>query len=180
MVAARLISLLLTTSTAVLARPQTNYSTPTTLTSPTLPTNSLVSNAVPTVTLSTSVPSPTLSLGAPLPSQAALPPAQAWCPSKIFCAGPVSRTIEGRIPFTHPIPPQLLQTINIAGPYADSKTFVDKPTNGTAAHALADFNAIAMHGHTNITEGNLVQFLEQDFVRASWPVSCAVSHPPRT
>ena len=47
------------------------------------------STGVPTITVSTAVPSPSASLGSVLPSQAALPPVQAWCPSEIFCAGPV-------------------------------------------------------------------------------------------
>jgi alpha,alpha-trehalase len=37
----------------------------------------------------TATPSVTAQLTAILPSQAALPPAQAWCPSQIFCAGKV-------------------------------------------------------------------------------------------
>ncbi|KAG9086377.1 hypothetical protein FRC07_013110 [Ceratobasidium sp. 392] len=49
-------------------------------------------------------------LDQPLPRQAALPSKQAWCPSEVFCAG------------------QLLQSVNLAEPYADLKTFVDKPT----------------------------------------------------
>jgi alpha,alpha-trehalase len=60
---------------------------------------------------------------------------------------------------------QLLQSVNLAQPYVDSKTFVDKPTNGTSNHTLADFNVIDANGVGSITEGQIVQFLEQDFVR---------------
>ncbi|KAF8526994.1 glycoside hydrolase [Hysterangium stoloniferum] len=113
-----------------------------------LPPNNTITlsgSAPPTVTISTSVPSPTAPLGATLPSQAALPPTQAWCPSQIFCAG------------------ALLQTLNIAQPFGDSKTIVDKPTSGTANKTLADFNVIAANGLAAITEGSVVQFLQNDF-----------------
>ncbi|KIM20124.1 glycoside hydrolase family 37 protein [Serendipita vermifera MAFF 305830] len=89
----------------------------------------------------TATPSVTASLGDPLPSQAALPPVQAWCPSKIFCAG------------------KILQTINVASPYPDSKTIVDKPTNGTASSAIAAFDAFG----NNVTYGQVVDFLEDHF-----------------
>ncbi|KZT35404.1 glycoside hydrolase [Sistotremastrum suecicum HHB10207 ss-3] len=93
----------------------------------------------------TSTPQPSFALNATLPSQAALPPKQAWCPSDIFCAG------------------ELLQTLNIAEPYADSKTIVDKPTNKSSQAVLNDFNAIAAPGLTAITENSIVTFLGQDF-----------------
>ena len=49
-----------------------------------------VDAGVPTLTVSTAVASPTVPLNAALPSQQPLAPKQAWCPSEIFCAGPVS------------------------------------------------------------------------------------------
>lgn len=61
---------------------------------------------------------------------------------------------------------QLLQSVNLAQPYADSKTIVDKPTNGTANHTLADFNKLDVNGTGSITEAQIVQFLDQDFVRS--------------
>ncbi|KAG8769519.1 hypothetical protein FRC12_004904 [Ceratobasidium sp. 428] len=93
--------------------------------------------------VSTSVPSPTAPLDQPLPSQAALPPKQAWCPSEIFCAG------------------QLLQSVNLAEPYADSKTFVDKPTAFDSQKVLSDFNALG--SQSNITVGAIANFTASDF-----------------
>lgn len=69
-----------------------------------------------------------------LPTQVQVPPKQAWCPSDIFCAGPVSA------PLTRVVMPilfvlhfnffysiyQLLQTLNLAELYPDDKTYVDK------------------------------------------------------
>lgn len=91
--------------------------------------------------IATSTPSVTAGLTDPLPSQAALPPVQTWCPSEIFCAG------------------KILQTVNIAMPYPDSKTIVDKPTNGTSEATIAAFDAFG----NNITYGEVVTFLEQKF-----------------
>jgi hypothetical protein len=59
---------------------------------------------------------------------------------------------------------QLLQTVNIAQPFGDSKTIVDKPTRGSANQTLADFNTLAANGLASITEGAIVQFLDTDFV----------------
>ncbi|KAH9480690.1 Trehalase [Psilocybe cubensis] len=101
----------------------------------------VVSTAVPTITLSTAVPSPTAPLSSPLPSQVALPPKQAWCPSDIFCAGP------------------LLQTVNVAHLFPDDKTFVDKPTSKDAQAVLADFENIA----NGTTFQQIVDFVDADF-----------------
>ncbi|KIJ59066.1 glycoside hydrolase family 37 protein [Hydnomerulius pinastri MD-312] len=98
--------------------------------------------AVPTVTVSTAVPSPTASLGATLPSQAALPPVQSWCIGQIFCAG------------------SLLQTVNLANIYSDSKTFVDKPTSKSSQQVLSDFASFNL---ATVTEGDIVNFVENDF-----------------
>ncbi|KAF8349388.1 trehalase [Amanita rubescens] len=89
----------------------------------------------------TAVPSPTASLTSQLPSQAPLPPKQSWCPSDIFCAG------------------ALLQTVDVANVYPDSKTFVDKPTSKSPQQVLSDFNNIS----TGTTYGEIVNFLDTDF-----------------
>ncbi|KAH7910486.1 glycoside hydrolase family 37 protein [Hygrophoropsis aurantiaca] len=99
--------------------------------------------SVPSVTVSTSVPSPTAALGATLPSQAPLPPVQPWCIGQIFCAG------------------SLLQTVNIAQLYSDSKTFVDKPTSKSSQQVLADF---AKFNLSTVTEGDIVNFVDTDFL----------------
>ncbi|KAF8600265.1 trehalase [Ceratobasidium sp. AG-I] len=93
--------------------------------------------------VSTAVPSPTAPLDQALPSQAPLPPKQNWCPSEIFCAG------------------QLLQSVNLAEPYADSKTFVDKPTAFDAQRVISDFNALGPQ--SNITIGAIATFVADDF-----------------
>ncbi|RPD56072.1 glycoside hydrolase family 37 protein [Lentinus tigrinus ALCF2SS1-7] len=94
----------------------------------------------PSITVSTVVASPSVPLSSSIPSQVPLPPTQAWCPSKIFCAG------------------ELLQTVNIAALYADPKTFVDKPTSKSSQEVLSAFQAI-----TNDTEGNIVDFVDDNF-----------------
>ncbi|KAF5346662.1 hypothetical protein D9758_013212 [Tetrapyrgos nigripes] len=103
--------------------------------------------AAPSITLSTVIASPSAPLSQPLPSQVPLPPKQAWCPSEIFCAGP------------------LLQTVNVANIYVDPKTFVDKPTNASAQSVLAAFNALGVVNGTNttVTEGQIVDFVDTQF-----------------
>jgi len=110
-----------------------------TITASATPTSTSSGN--PDTSVTTATPSVTGQSTAPLPSQAALPPQQPWCPSQIFCAG------------------KILQTINIAMPYADSKTIVDKPTNGTTNATVAAFNAFG----NNITYGDIVEFLDDHF-----------------
>ncbi|KAI0088616.1 glycoside hydrolase [Irpex rosettiformis] len=97
---------------------------------------------VPTLTISTVVASPTVSLNDLLPPQEPLAPKQAWCPSEIFCAGP------------------LLQTVNLAQPYTDPKTFVDKPTAKSSQQVLSDFQSL---NGSNVTEGDIVNFVDNDF-----------------
>jgi len=92
--------------------------------------------------VSTATPSPTGASNSPLPPQAPLPPKQAWCPSEIFCAG------------------EILQAINIAQPYADSKTIVDKPTRNTANVTIAAFQNYTQGG---LNYGEITQFLEDYF-----------------
>ena len=56
-----------------------------------LPQGAITSSVTaPSITISTAVASPSVPLSSSLPSQVPLPPTQAWCPSKIFCAGEVS------------------------------------------------------------------------------------------
>lgn len=59
--------------------------------------STLITAPAPSITVQTAVPSPSAALGDPLPSQASLPPKQSWCPSEIFCAGPVR--IPGRLKY---------------------------------------------------------------------------------
>ncbi|KAH7337166.1 trehalase [Rhizoctonia solani] len=99
--------------------------------------------ATETTAVSTAVPSPTAPLDSLLPSQAALPPKQAWCPSEVFCAG------------------QLLQSVNLAHLYVDSKTFVDKPTAFDSQKVLSDFNALGTQD--NLTIGAIANFVSTDF-----------------
>ncbi|KAF9018966.1 glycoside hydrolase family 37 protein [Hymenopellis radicata] len=101
------------------------------------------SESISTVSVSTVVASPSASLDSPLPSQVPLPPPQAWCPSELFCAG------------------EILQTVNIAGLYADPKTFVDKPTTKSASDVLADFGGLS--GNSSLTEGDVTSFVDTDF-----------------
>ncbi|KAI6096293.1 glycoside hydrolase family 37 protein [Pisolithus croceorrhizus] len=119
---------------------------------PTTTTN-FVETSVPTLTISTSVPSPTVPLTATLPSQAPLPPVQPWCIGQIFCPGAV------------------LQTVNIAQLYSDPKTFVDKPTSKSAQQVLADF---ATFNLTTVTEGDLVNFVDNDFLGEGLELEAAV------
>jgi alpha,alpha-trehalase len=54
----------------------------------------------------------------------------------------------------------LLQTVNLAQPYADPKTIVDKPTSKSSQQVLSDFNTTIT---SNATEGAVITFLENDF-----------------
>ncbi|KAF8324783.1 Six-hairpin glycosidase-like protein [Cantharellus anzutake] len=99
-------------------------------------------------TVQTSVPSPSSPLNARIPNIGPQAPKQAWCPSEIFCNG------------------ELLQTINIAQLYSDSKTFVDKPTRLPSNRTLDDFYGIVGVGpspNPNVTYGELVNFVDADF-----------------
>ncbi|PPQ65887.1 hypothetical protein CVT26_000907 [Gymnopilus dilepis] len=99
-----------------------------------------LSTGVPSITLSTAVASATAATSSQLPSQVPLPPKQAWCPSEIFCAGP------------------LLQTVAVANLFPDDKTFVDKPTSKSSQAVLADFQNISQP-----TYGAIVNFVDSDF-----------------
>ncbi|KAJ7258778.1 Six-hairpin glycosidase-like protein [Mycena haematopus] len=101
------------------------------------------SSSVSQIVVTTAVATPSGAASALLPSQAPLPATQSWCPSEIFCAGP------------------LLQTLNLAGVFSDPKTIVDKPTDKTSKAVLADFAALP--GNTSDTEGQIVSFVDADF-----------------
>lgn len=64
--------------------------------------------------------------------------------------------MQPRVPFAL----QLLQTVNLAEAYSDSKTFVDKPTSKSSQQVLSDFQSI---DNSSITEGGIVNFLDSDF-----------------
>ena len=55
----------------------------------------------------------------------------------------------------------MLQTINLAQPYSDAKTIVDKPTSKSSQQVLADFAAFNL---SNLTEGDIVNLLNTDFL----------------
>lgn len=48
----------------------------------------------------------------------------------------------------------------MAKPFADPKTFVDKPTSKTSQQVLSDFEAIS---NASLTEGSIVTFVNSDF-----------------
>lgn len=56
---------------------------------------------------------------------------------------------------------QILQDVQLSGLFPDSKTFVDKPTNGTLNATLQAFSQLG----NNITLGQLAQFVKSSFVR---------------
>ncbi|KAI6106841.1 Six-hairpin glycosidase-like protein [Pisolithus thermaeus] len=78
---------------------------------------------------------------------------QPWCIGQIFCPGAV------------------LQTVNIAQLYSDPKTFVDKPTSKSAQQVLADFTTFNL---TTVTEGDLVNFVDNDFLGEGLELEAAV------
>lgn len=51
--------------------------------------------------------------------------------------------------------------MNIAQPYSDAKTIVDKPTSKSSQQVLADFAAFNL---STVTEGDIVNFLDNDFL----------------
>ncbi|KAJ7644707.1 glycoside hydrolase family 37 protein [Roridomyces roridus] len=95
------------------------------------------------IAVTTAVATPSPSASSLVPSQAPLPPKQAWCPSEIFCAG------------------SLLQTLNVAQPFIDPKTIVDKPTSKNASSVLSDFAKLPTNG--SLTESAVVSFIDADF-----------------
>ncbi|WWD19226.1 hypothetical protein CI109_103684 [Kwoniella shandongensis] len=94
--------------------------------------------------VSTSVPSPTVPLNSSVVGQDQYPPVQ------YLCNGGLNTTY---------CPGVLLQDVELAGIFGDSKTFVDKPTNGTLNDTLAAFAALP----ANVTVGEIETFVEQYF-----------------
>ncbi|KAF8324785.1 Six-hairpin glycosidase-like protein [Cantharellus anzutake] len=76
-------------------------------------------------TIPTCVPNSPYPLDAPLVLQPPIAQNQTWCRSEIFCPGS-----------------PILQAINLAGLYNDSKTFVDKPTVTSTNETLEYFHSI--------------------------------------
>ncbi|KIK16915.1 glycoside hydrolase family 37 protein [Pisolithus microcarpus 441] len=101
-------------------------------------TTDFLETSVPTLIIPNSVPS-LLHLS----RRHSRPPVQPWCIGQFFCPGSV------------------LQTLNIAQLYSDPKTFVDKPTSKSAQQVLADFATFDL---STVTEGDLVNFVENDFL----------------
>lgn len=94
------------------------------------------SAATVATSISTAIPSPTVAVSSPLFS-ATPPQEQPWCAgrpgSRIYCPG------------------EILQTVQLAELYADSKTFVDKPTIASEDVVVAAF--------ANVTSANTVEAL---------------------
>lgn len=86
--------------------------------------------------ISTAIPSPTVAVSSPLFSAAA-PQIQPWCAgragSRIYCPG------------------EILQAVQLQELYADSKTFVDKPTIASEDTVVAAFQ--------NVTSANTIEAL---------------------
>lgn len=91
------------------------------------------------------VPSATGSPSAIIPS-GPLPPPQELCTSPIYCPGP------------------LLQAVQLAGIFDDSKTFVDKATSKPENVVLSNFNSLGGGNASNITYEEIIQFVDDNFV----------------
>ncbi|GAK65251.1 glycoside hydrolase family 37 protein [Moesziomyces antarcticus] len=91
------------------------------------------------------VPSATTTPSAMIPS-GPLPPSQELCTSPIYCPGP------------------LLQAVQLAGIFEDSKTFVDKATSRPESEVLDNFNKLGGGNTSNITYEEIVQFVDDNFV----------------
>ena len=91
------------------------------------------------------VPSATTTPTAFIPT-GPLPPAQELCTSPIYCPGP------------------LLQAVQLAGIFKDSKTFVDKATSKPESEVLDNFNKLGGGNASNITYDEIIQFVDDNFV----------------
>ena len=95
------------------------------------------SESTVSTSVSTAVPSPSVAASSPLGNYT-LPEIQPWCAgrpgSRIYCPG------------------EILQTVQLAALYADSKTFVDKPTVASEDEVINAFN-------TNVKGNNTVEAL---------------------
>ncbi|GMK53734.1 hypothetical protein CspeluHIS016_0103200 [Cutaneotrichosporon spelunceum] len=92
--------------------------------------------------VSTAVPSVSGSPDTPVPGQDTIPPLQWWCADNAtYCPG------------------RLLQDVQLARVFPDSKTFVDKPTNGSLNDTLNAFDKLG----TNVTVGQISTFASDYF-----------------
>lgn len=95
--------------------------------------------------ISTAIPSPTVAVSSPL-FNASLPEEQSWCAgqpgSRIYCPG------------------EILQTVQLAELYEDSKTFVDKPTIASEDEVV---NAFYANVASNGTVEALIQWIDTYF-----------------
>ncbi|CBQ72773.1 related to trehalase precursor [Sporisorium reilianum SRZ2] len=91
------------------------------------------------------VPSATTTPTAFIPT-GPLPPEQELCTSPIYCPGP------------------LLQAVQLAGIFKDSKTFVDKATSKPESVVVDNFNQLGGGNASNITYDELIQFVDDNFV----------------
>ncbi|TKY86258.1 hypothetical protein EX895_005083 [Sporisorium graminicola] len=91
------------------------------------------------------VPSATTTPTAFIPT-GPLPPQQELCTSPIYCPGP------------------LLQAVQLAGIFKDSKTFVDKATSKPESVVLDNFNQLGGGNASNITYDEIIQFVDDNFV----------------
>jgi hypothetical protein len=64
---------------------------------------------------------------------------------------------------------QILQDVQLSHIFPDSKTFVDKPTNGTLNDTLQAFAALG----NNLTIEQVIRFVNTSFVR--WPCPSRLS-----
>lgn len=74
-----------------------------------------------------------------------LPPSQPLCTSPIYCPGP------------------LLQAVQLAEIFEDSKTFVDKATSKPEADVIAAFQALGDGQGGNITYREIIDFVNENF-----------------
>ncbi|OCF32704.1 alpha,alpha-trehalase [Kwoniella heveanensis BCC8398] len=94
--------------------------------------------------VSTASPSPTVPLDTPVVGQGEYPPLQYLCDdggNATYC------------------PTELLQDVQLSRIFPDSKTFVDKPTNGSLNDTLSAYAALP----ANVTVGDIETFVEQHF-----------------
>ncbi|WVQ72057.1 hypothetical protein IAR50_001601 [Cryptococcus sp. DSM 104548] len=97
--------------------------------------------------VTTSIPSPTVALNSSVEGQGDYPLIQALCDG------------GANVPFC---PGILLQDVELAGIFADSKTFVDKPTLKSLNDTQAAWQALTSNS-SNVTVGGIQTFVENNF-----------------
>lgn len=102
------------------------------------------SSAATSTSVSTAVPSASAAPGTQI-VKASIPPRQVTCLSKIYCPGS-----------------EILQDIQLAGLFPDSKTFVDKPARYPTQQILSSFKNLT--SGSNYTIGSLTQWVEDNFL----------------